>query len=350
METVKNYIDQIKNFVLQNKQVTMIIAYGLLLLGCVWIATAIVYYFKSNHIFGLIYANITQNINKRDDLHKKNITADIKQKKNQLFNSLDKKTGKQNRIKVFIHNISKKINSLIFYTGLLNIPGFSTTTMFILLGIVLIIVFTVATIFRGVELGIVCIVAILFFFYYGLDMIKYSRKNKLEGQLLQFINDVTSASLQYVNIIDIFGVIYPNYSDPLRGALQYCYTEAKRTRNQALAMEHLKEKFDSIQFNFIIDNFILCSKTTANYTEVSTNLADTVTIYNTSFEKKKAITRNAKIELIAMFGISLVILHSMSSILPNLYSTLFSTSFGNILLIVLMSIFLYGINIKGERG
>ena len=173
----------------------------MIFLCSVWLATSIIFYIKNNHILGLLFAKVTGNISKKDEIRRKNISADIKHKKMQIYDVADK-GKKKNKVKAFIEKTKKKVNSLIFYTGLLNIPGFSTTSMFLLLTIVVIFVFLIATLLRELSLGITLAAITVFFFFYGLSMIKYRRRNKLEGQLLQFINDVTSASLQYVNIID----------------------------------------------------------------------------------------------------------------------------------------------------
>lgn len=92
----------------------------------------------------------------------------------------------------------------------------------------------------------------------------------------------------------------------------------------------------------------LCSSVTGDYYAVARDISDTISIYNTSHEKKVTLLRNAKLNITVMFIISAGILYALGQFLGNLSSVIFDTGVGNIMLISLLVIYLYGLNMKAE--
>lgn len=242
-----------------------------------------------------------------------------------------------------------KLYRRIEMTGVsIKFPGFSETTFICMVVLVGIALFATLTICSSLLTGMLLLLAYLVAVWYCLGLITYMRKQNVESQLLQFTNSCASASRQYSSIIDIIGAVYDQFEGAFREALEACYVEAKTTNNQELAFMHLKGKFDSTQLAFIIDNFVMCSASTGDYYMTATDLSKTVSIYATSHEKKAITLRNAKIEVCVMFVIAGVIMYALGSFFESGLDVIFHTTIGNLLLIVMISIFLAGISIKAD--
>lgn len=309
----------------------------LLLMSCCFFVVSVLYYLKKYRIFKAIWVKFTGNAREYDRIRRTQMRAELEERSNS-FSKKEKSS--------FI----TKLYTVISKTGIIEkVPGFSEFGFLISVCIATVILFGFMTYKKGLTVGIVSAVGFTLVVWYTLSLIAYNRKINLEKQLLQFTNACASASLQYSNIIDIFGAIYEQFSAPLKEGLEACYVEAKQTNNKELAIEHLKERYDSVQFSFVIDNLELCSSMTGDYYSVSQDITEPLSIYNTSHEKKRVLLRNAKINITAMFVIAFGILYALSMFLGNLTETLFNTTIGNISLIGLILLYFYGLNMKAEK-
>lgn len=294
-------------------------------------------YLKKYKIFSALFTKITGNAKAYDRIRRAQMRAEL-ENKSACFTRQKKES------------LITKMYALISKTGVIEkIPGFSEAGFIVCVIAVDLCLFAWMTFSKGLVTGAVSATAFVIVVCYCLSLAAYNRKVKLERQLLQFTNACASASLQYSNIIDIFGTIYDQFSSPLKEGLEACYVEAKQTNNKELALRHLKEKYDSVQFSFVVDNMELCSLKTGNYYSVARDIAEPISIFNTSYEKKRVLLRNAKINITVMFCVAVGILAALSVFLENLKDTLFNTTFGNISIIAIILLYFYGLNIKTEK-
>ena len=312
---------------------TMIIK-GFLLLSCSCFVFAFFGYIRKYHIFESIYQKAKGQAEKYDEIKRKQIAEDLE--KSHTSSTSNKKETKL-----------LKLYKMIRWTGILeSIPGFSEIGFLILIGIIDILIFFLILVAQGPIVAIFTSVAFLVCVWYILSLIAYNRKIRLESLLLQFTHDCASASKQYSSLIDIFGMIYPNTQNPLKSALKTCYMEAKQTGNNKLAIQRLKDKFDSVQFSFVLDNLETCNKATGNYYVAAEDIASIISIYCASHEQTRALLRNGKINTTIMFIISIIIIFLISLFLGNVKEVLLETALGNILLISLGLLYLYSLNMK----
>ena len=287
-------------------------------------------YLIQYRVFEGVWAKLTGNMHEYDRIKRQQLKKDIAAREN----SFSKEKTKMSFI--------GKIYALITASGIIEtVPGFSESAFLATLAALTLVIFTVVSFFRNAIIGLVFAAVFLLITWYTLDLIAYNRKMKLEKQLLQFTNACASASLQYSNIIDIFGAIYDQFESPLREGLEACYVEAKSDNDKEAAIKHLQEKYNSSQFNFVIDNLQLCSSVTGDYYSVS--------IYSQSHEKKRTLLRNAKVNISLMFVVALGILYSLSIFVGGIWNILFNTTVGNIVGLGLVVVFFYGMNLKTEK-
>lgn len=295
-------------------------------------------YLIQYRVFEGAWAKLTGNMHEYDRIKRQQLKKDIAARENSF--------SKEKKKMSFIG----KIYALITASGIIEtVPGFSESAFLATLIALALIIFTVVSFFRNAIIGLVFAAVFLLVTWYTLDLIAYNRKMKLEKQLLQFTNACASASLQYSNIIDIFGAIYDQFESPLREGLETCYVEAKSDNDKEAAIKHLQEKYNSSQFNFVIDNLQLCSSVTGDYYAVSRDISETISIYSQSHEKKRTLLRNAKVNISLMFVVALGILYSLSIFVGGIWNILFNTTVGNIVGLSLIVVFFYGMNLKTEK-
>lgn len=317
-----------------------IIFHSLMLISSGFLIYFIIDYLRYYKIFSGIFTKLKGDVREYDRFRRKQMKAEI------AANNSVYAIGSTKKRKI---SILTKIYSLIEQSGIIEkIPGFSEMAFIVLVMSIDIFIFAFFFYKRSFEIGLIIAGLFLIIIYYILTLFAYNRKLSVEKQLLQFINACASASMQYSNIIDIFGAIYEQFTGPLREGLLACYVEAKQYNERDIALKNLTARFNSIYFSFVIDNLELCSSVTGDYYSAARDISNTISIYNTSHEKKVTLLRNAKLNITVMFIISTGILYALGQFLGNLSNIILNTGIGNIMLISLLVIYLYGLNMKAE--
>lgn len=309
-----------------------------IMLGCTFgFIAKYLYDFK---VFQLLLAKIKGDVLEYDRVRRTQMKKELERK-----NTILKDETQEDKKSSFITKLYEKIRM----TGIpARFPEFSELTFLLIVALLGILIFIGILIKASLPVAAVTLLLYFIAFWYVLDLIAYNRRMNVEGQLLQLTNACASASRQYSNIIDIIGSIYDQFTGALREALEACYVEAKTTNMKDMAFVHLKEKFNSVQFAFVIDNFDMCSSSTGDYYTVATDLAKTISIYTASHDRKAAKLRNAKLNISVMFGLCACILYFLTMFFDSGIAIIFKTTIGNILLVLLIGIFISGISIKAE--
>lgn len=301
------------------------------------IGASIAKWLKDYKIFQYIFANVAGKAEELDKIRRNQMKEAFKNSSDIMSNSDKEPT--------FIEKVYKYIQM----SGIIEkVPGFSETAFLVIMVVVNIVAFIAMTLKASMIVGITIVVVINFMVYYLLSIAIYRRAVAVENQMIDFVNLIASTSRQYSNIIDIFGVIYEKFKNPLRTALELCYVEAKQTNNTELALEHLKDKFDSNQFEFIIDNLLLCSKENGQYFSVALDLSKMSNVYFSSYQKKMAILRQAKINLTVMFLLSIGIIYMMSSFIGGGLVAMVTSTSGIVICSFMIMLYLYAMNMKAR--
>lgn len=340
MEALANLYVKAQDYVLSMEMTDYLTVGFFFLIGIFCILAGISFsgYLKRFRIFGMIYAKLRGRVEEQDRIRRSQMKEAFKED-----DILSDKKGDKGP------SIMESIYHDIALTGIANvIPGFSEGALLSLVILITLIFFGLTIYYYGLVAALVASGAILFVTRYILSIVVYSRRVSVESQLLDFINQVTSVSRQFSNLVDIIGSIYGNFSGPLSRALEEFYVEVKKTNNSDLAVKHLKAKFDSKQFAFVVDNLFLCSNATGDFSAVSRDLAKIVSIYTASHEKKQAILRDGKVQMIIMFGLSIAAIFATGKLFNGVEEILRSSS--GIIFIALSTILLfYGLNMKAEN-
>lgn len=319
---------------------TIELIFKIVLFLCVFATIGgLVKYIKDYNIIQLLAAKIKGDVYEYDRVRRIQMKKEIENNKGIINSSVSQKDIP----------LLSKIYRRIEMTGIPSkFPTFSELAFIILILLLGIIFAAIVGYFTSSVVTIVFAASYLFLIWYALGIIVYSRKLNVDSQLLQFTNSAASASRQYSNVIDIIGAIYDQFEGPFREALEECYVEAKTTNDSDMAFTHLKQKFDSVQLAFVIDNFTMCSTSTGDYYTVATDLSKTVSIYSSSHEKKATTLRNAKVNVSVMFVIAIAIIYSLGSFFENGLSVMLQTTIGNILCILLILVYIFGMSIRAD--
>ena len=319
-----------------------IACYVAIFFGVLVFFLSIARYCITYHIFETIQMRLKGNIEEYDRLRRAQMKQDVEAAADTWIR------GKHKKKKMpFISLLYRRIEM----TGVTRaIPGFSESTFLSTLLVIDLVAFVIGLRFANILVALAVIAGAIFVEWYLIAMVIYRRKIAMESQLLSFANACASASMQYADIIDIFGAVADQQQSPFKEALLECYTEAKKTIDKPAALDHLKRKFDSNQLNFVIDNLEECSRSTGDYHGVSKDIAQTLSIYDESFQKQQATLRNAKMTITAMFFISCGILYSLSKFIGDNAIDLLTSTVGLIVIIIMLAIYFYGMNIKAEMN
>lgn len=301
------------------------------------IGASIAKWLRDYKIFQYIFATLASKSAELDKIRRVQMKEAFKNTSDIMSNDSKKPT------------VIERVYRYIQMSGVIErIPGFSETTFLVIMAALNALVFVGMSYKASFVVGTMLVIVMDFIVYYLLSIAIYKRAVAVETQMTDFVNLIASTSRQYSNIIDIFGVIYEKFENPLRVALEICYVEAKQTNNTELALEHLKDKFDSNQFAFVVDNLLLCSKENGQYFSVAMDLSKMSNVYFSSYQKKMSILRQAKINLTVMFFLSIGIVYMMSSFVGGGIIEMLTSNAGVVISSLMVMLYLYAMNMKAR--
>ena len=134
------------------------------------------------------------------------------------------------------------------------------------------------------------------------------------------------------DIADILGQISTYLNEPLRTITEDCYSECVRTGNIDLALEKLAKKVNHKK-QIIIQNIALCAKYETDYESIINDSRTIIQEYLSGRQQRKAMIKNAIIEISLIFGMGLFLIFTLNSLVEtNVITILLSTTTGNIIL------------------
>lgn len=224
-----------------------------------------------------------------------------------------------------------KLDTEIEMSGLRRKYPFLTTEILIALVSVISIVVGIFTamIFKNFLLTVM-VVALLFFAYrLTMKMLVEKTIKKIDDGLVEFINQLFSYSNASNDIVTIVGYAVPYLNEPLYSVMQACVHEARMTGNIDLAFQRVNLKLKHRQLNMFLDNLVECSHNSANYKEVINRSYETIAVYVSNKEKRKAKANEGNTAIIAMLIVLFVsLLFILKVFVKEVISVFFFSSMG----------------------
>lgn len=154
--------------------------------------------------------------------------------------------------------------------------------------------------------------------------------NRVEDEIVDFINLMENFSKTSGDIIDIFGKVYPYLTEPLRSITQRCYVSGIKTGNINSALSEFERSVGHKKFREVIHNLNVCSRYDTNYSDIITDSRQMLHEYLSGKEQKKAMLREARIEYVMIAAIAMVLFYMMGEFMEvDLRHLLFNTLIGN---------------------
>lgn len=195
-----------------------------------------------------------------------------------------------------------KLDTEIEMSGLRRKYPFLTTEILIALVTVTIIAVAFITTVISKNFLLTVTVVALVFFSYKLTMKMLVEKNlkRIDDGLVEFVNQLFSYSNASNDIVTIVGYAVPFLNEPLYSVMDACVHEARMTGNIDLAFQRVNLKLKHRQLNMFLDNLVECSHNSANYKEVINRSYDTISVYVSNKEKRKAKAMEGNMAIISM--------------------------------------------------
>ncbi|URZ15425.1 hypothetical protein CLFE_014650 [Clostridium felsineum DSM 794] len=244
---------------------------------------------------------------------------------------LDKKVDEAYRKKK--KNIFGKLDSLIYMSGIRKYFKYMNSELFVV-GVFIISFLFSAFIFKLYESWIFTVEAFLaipLIFYGILKQMIQINFDRIDNSIMFFISSLKSNANIENNIVFMMKETTKKLKEPIRTYNDDFIRDIRFGIPIEKAFENYINKVENIRLKNILKNLYICSINNANYSKLLDKTRVVVRNYYEGKEKRKKKVRSAQISIMAIVGVSLVILHSLSGITSNFYALLTRTTAGQIL-------------------
>lgn len=263
-----------------------------------------------------LFRQIDRNARKRDDLLQEKILLEGEMEEDNL-------------------DLLMKLDRLIRQSGIGKRLPFLNGEWFLILSIALsgsMILFGIILFHRAVT-GILTAVLSLLLVLIFLLLMRSSGYNRIENEVIDFINLMENYSRTTEDLIDIFGKVYPYLREPLQSLTRNCYLEGVRTGSTSMALFHLEHGLQHRKLREIIHNLAVCSRYDTNYRKVIADSRSMLQEYLAGKEQRRAILANGRIEYLSITAISVFLLWMLDDFVgQDTWDTLIHTAAGHVFL------------------
>lgn len=231
----------------------------------------------------------------------------------------------------------------IIYSGLKKYIPFLNATTYIVGNIIFASLgFIIGTQVWGMIIGIAFAGFVILISKIILALMVSSAYQKVEDNVITFINLIENFSKTDSDIINILCKTIQYLDEPLKTKVEEAYLIGKRTGDSDLALKTLQKNIQHRMFKQIIRSLISCSHYESNYEDVIEDSRNMLMEYLKGKKERSEIARNAKIEIAMLVACSAVVIIMMNSFLSTgIISLLMSNPIGQgILIFTLILIFI----------
>jgi tight adherence protein B len=228
----------------------------------------------------------------------------------------------------------ERMDLLIERSGLRAYANFITSEILIIFTIVL--AFTTAFIFQKIShllvFSIAIFFAVIFLAYLALNQLAKFTYDRIDDQVLVYINTLENLSSSNSDIVEIIGKALPYIREPLRSYSTQFVFECRKGVPIVQAFKNFENKIESYRFKQLLKNLEICSKYEANYREILSKSRIIMKNYFVEKEKRKKEVRIGRIAILSTVGVGLVLFKLVLGFNEDLFEQLKGTSIGNIIL------------------
>ncbi|QLY81490.1 type II secretion system F family protein [Clostridium intestinale] len=239
----------------------------------------------------------------------------------------------------------EKIDLLLDRSGLHAYMTFLTSEILIVFTIV--VAFTIAFIFQKISgllvFSLAVFFAVIFIVYLALNQLAKITYDRIDDQVLIYINILENLSSSNSDIVEIMGKALPYMREPLKNYSSQFVYECKRGVPIVKAFKNFENKIESYRFKQLLKNLEVCSKYEANYKEILSKSRIIMKNYFVEKEKRRKEVRNGRLAIIMTMGMGVVLFKLVLGFNENMYEQLKSTFLGNVILGYNLFVLMFGV-------
>lgn len=172
----------------------------------------------------------------------------------------------------------------------------------------------------------------IFLVYLALKQLAKITYNKIDDQVLIYINTLENLTAANSDIVEIIDKALPFMKEPLKSFSRQFVFECRKGILVEQAFKNFENKIESKRFKQLIKNLEICSKYEANYKEILRKSRVIMKNYFTEKERRKKEVRQGRIAIVSTIFIGIVLFKMVIGINDNLILELKNTYSGNLII------------------
>lgn len=224
-----------------------------------------------------------------------------------------------------------KLDTELEMSGIRRKFPFVTTEILIacLVGVLVVTIIGVFSLTSNFLLTVMVVMLMVFAYKLTMKMLIEKNIKNIDDGLVEFVNQLYSYSNASNDIVTIVGYAVPYLSEPLYSVMHACVQEARMTGNIDIAFQRVNLKLKHRQLNMFLDNLVECSHNSANYKEVIDRSYETISVYVSNKEERKAKAMEGNVAIISMLVVLFIsLLFILKVFLKETMYSFFFSSFG----------------------
>lgn len=138
--------------------------------------------------------------------------------------------------------------------------------------------------------------------------------NATDENLMKFLDFLGNYSVTSGEITAVLSQVSPYVGEPLRGVLDACYYEAQTSGDTSIALLAMAEKIQHPKFRELVRNLEISLRYSADMTVLVSQSRRSLREYTRMRQERKALVREAWINMLILGAMTMVILKAMESL------------------------------------
>lgn len=238
-----------------------------------------------------------------------------------------------------------RLDELFQRSGVKSIFPFLTSEILVVLTLVIaVLVSILVSVINGFWLYVMAaFILVIFAVILCLNLMDKVTFNKIDKQILTYINLLKNLSKSNSDIVTIFEKSIPYVDSPIKEYAEQFVFECKRGVTIEKAFKNFQDKVESKRFKQLITNILICSKHNENYSEVLNSSRIIFKHYFSEKKRRTAVVREGRFEIILISIIGLFVFKMLEFFTGDILYKLKYTLSGNILLGYFLAVFIFAI-------
>lgn len=158
---------------------------------------------------------------------------------------------------------------------------------------------------RSAVIGVAVFIAAEFLF---LQQLRNANLRAVNEHLMKLLDFLGNYSITAGDVTSVFHQVSRYMEEPIKSALDTCYYEAQTTGDMSLALLSMAEKIEHPKFKELARNMEISQRYCADFTALVSGSRRSMREYLRISQERKGMLREAFLNMLLLFGLSLVVL------------------------------------------